>query len=92
VLLTTFLINHFELFGLRQVYLYLRAAEHKEVGFRKPFVYKLLRHPLLLRSQGCQSADPMTINRLGFHRFPAYLVGRMMHCHVSVALIYAQIN
>jgi protein-S-isoprenylcysteine O-methyltransferase Ste14 len=48
VLLTTFLINHFELFGLRQVYLYLRGAEHNEIGFRTPFVYKVLRHPLML--------------------------------------------
>lgn len=48
VLLSTFLINHFELFGLRQVYLYLRGTEPKEVSLRTPFVYKLLRHPLML--------------------------------------------
>src|SRR5436305_5225084 len=48
VLLSTFLINHFDLFGLRQVYLYQRGKEYTNLGFRKVFLYKVIRHPLLL--------------------------------------------
>jgi protein-S-isoprenylcysteine O-methyltransferase Ste14 len=48
VLIGTFLIDHFDLFGLRQVTLYLRNRPYTAVGFRMPGLYKLIRHPIML--------------------------------------------
>ena len=46
VLVTTFLINHFDLFGLRQVWLALRNRPYRPLKFVQPGPYKLVRHPL----------------------------------------------
>jgi len=48
VLGSSFLINHFDLFGLRQVWIRLREREYEPVGFRLMGIYKLVRHPLML--------------------------------------------
>jgi protein-S-isoprenylcysteine O-methyltransferase Ste14 len=67
VLVTTFLINHFDLFGLRQVWLYLRGIEYTRLAFVTPGPYKMIRHPLYLGWMLAFWATPtMTVTHLLF--------------------------
>src|SRR5207244_234868 len=45
---STFLINHLDLFGPRQVWLYFQGKPYTHLPFRIPIFYKYIRHPLYL--------------------------------------------
>jgi methanethiol S-methyltransferase len=48
VFASTFMIDHFELFGLSQAFFTLRKAELPGQSFKMPLLYKIVRHPLML--------------------------------------------
>ena len=67
VVLSTFLINHFDLFGLRQVWLYAKGKPYSDLKFTTPLLYKIVRHPLYLGLMiGFWAAPTMSATRLFF--------------------------
>ena len=67
VLATTFAINHFDLFGLRQVWRHFRGLPQRPLAFVMPAPYRVVRHPLYvgwLLAFWC--APTMTVTHLLF--------------------------
>jgi protein-S-isoprenylcysteine O-methyltransferase Ste14 len=67
VVYSSFLVNHFDLFGLRQVYLHLKGKKYTDIGFKTSALYRVVRHPIMLGYMiAFWSAPHMTTGHLFF--------------------------
>lgn len=81
VFFSTFLINHFQLFGLEQAYRFITKTQSKQDIFRTPLLYKLVRHPMMTGVLIALWAAPtLTVGRLLFNvAMTAYIWFGVLH-------------
>jgi len=76
VFVSSFLINHFHLFGLQQVWHHWRGEEVPGATFRLPFLYRIVRHPLMVGFL------------LAFWSTPSMSVGHLMFAAITTGYIF----
>ena len=83
LLLSTFLINHFDLFGLRQAYLKMVGQPYTNLDFKVKSFYKLVRHPLYFGMVlGIWSTPTMTIAHL--------LIAILLTIYILIGIYYEE--
>lgn len=83
LLTTTFLLNHFELFGLAQAWRHLRGQSAKPMQFRTPLFYKMVRHPLYFGFFfGLWSTPNMTYSH--------FLLAAGLTAYIMVGIVYEE--
>jgi len=83
--LVSLMINHFDLFGSRQVWLYLKDLENKPLPFRTPSLYARMRHPLYVGWMIAFWATPtMTVGHL--------LFAAGMTTYILIAIVFEERN